>query len=108
MVWRFVKVCQVSSDIVSQIVILAPQNPPIHDHHQFHVRSTQVRNIDSYIVNARVSACKWYMPKIAYRVKYDTCGSDTVAALTYGDELCKAVGVNTDDYCTAAKSLVRL
>ena len=79
----------------------------MHGHHQFHVPSTQVSNIDRYITKARVSACKWYMPKIAYRVKLDTCGTAVTGALALGDALCKAVGVNTDDYCSAAKGLVR-
>ena len=79
----------------------------MHGHHQFHIPSTQVNNIDRYIAKARVSACKYYMPKMKDRVQYEKCGTATTDALAQGDALCKAVGVNTDDYCAAAKTAVR-
>ena len=72
----------------------------------FYFIFSQVRNINSYIVNARKTACNWYMPKISYRIQYDQCGLDVVSALTLGDGLCKAVGVEPASYCDAAKTAV--
>ena len=98
--WRY----EINSD---HLVHAQIPNARIHEREHCHVPSTQVRNINSYIVNARKTACKWYMPNSANRYKYEKCGIDVLAALTLGDGLCKAVGVYPPSYCSDAQRAVR-
>ena len=75
-----------------QIVVLASPNLPIHHYKQSHATtSTQMWNINAYIVNARETTCNWYLPDLADRAQYENCGSDVTTALALGDGLCQAI-----------------